>query len=92
MNTALPPASLIPAAPESLCSMVRRAVLRPECPSCEGLLTVDGECIHCPDDAGFNVCPHAECLSDLSVERHSAQCREVDDGCDPDRAYEERNS
>ena len=42
------------------------------------------------DDAGFNVCPHAECLSDLDVERHSVQCREVDDGCDPDRAYDER--
>jgi len=44
------------------------------------------------DDAGFNVCPHAECLSDLDVEMHSVQCPTVDDGSDPDRAFDERCS
>ena len=91
MSNAASP-SLIPAPPPSLCSMVRRAVFRPECPSCEGLLTVDGECLHCPDDAGFNVC--SDCQSDLDVERHTRECRidGEDDGCDPDRIHDERFS
>ena len=53
--------------------------------------TLKGVDLDAEDEGSFNVCPHAECLSDIGAgERHSVQCREVDDGSDPDRAYEAR--
>ena len=74
----------IPAPPDSLCSMVRRAVF-------PALLSDrEEDAMEDAMEGVFNVCGFAECLSDLDRERHSAECRTNGDAAEVDRYVDER--